>query len=61
MQDDLLQTDADFVVSKSLTTPGAGYNSLHHWLDRTIPPAKPTPCKLNLVKSQGRLTRRIQV
>ena len=50
MQDDLLKTDADFVVSKSLTTPGAGYNSLHHWLGRTIPPAKPTPCKFKLSK-----------
>ena len=50
MQDDLLKTDADFVVSESLTTPGAGYNSLHHWLGRTIPPAKPTPCKFKLSK-----------
>ena len=50
MQDDLLQSDVDFVVSETLTTPGAGYNSLHHWLGRKNPPAKPTPCKFKLSK-----------
>ena len=33
-----------------MTTPGAGYNSLHDWLDKQIPPAKPTPYKLKLSK-----------
>ena len=48
MQNDLLQSDVDFVVLETLTTPGAGYNSLHHWLGRTIPPTKPIQCKFKL-------------
>ena len=50
MQEDLLQSDFDFVVLEKLTTPGAGYNSLHHWLGRTITPAKSIPCKFKLSK-----------
>ena len=50
MEYDLLHSDVDFVVPETLTTPGAGYNSLHDWLNKQIPPAKPTPCKLKLSK-----------
>ena len=50
MQEDLLQSEFDFVVLEKLTTPGAGYNSFHHWLCRTISPAKSIPCKFKLSK-----------
>ena len=50
VQDDLRQSDVDFVFSETLTTPDAGYNSLHHWLGRIIPPVKPNPCKFKLSK-----------
>ena len=50
MQDDLLKSDVDFVVSDTLITPGAGYNALHHWLCRTIPPDKFIFCKFKLSK-----------
>ena len=50
VQVDLLQSNVDFVLSETSTTPGAGYNSLHYWLGRTFPPAKLTPCKFKLRK-----------
>ena len=47
-QDNLLRSDVDFVVSQKLTTQGVGYQSLHKWIDRPVPPVKPKPCKLKL-------------
>ena len=47
-QDDPLRHDIDFVVSEKLTTKWAGYQVLHKWLGRPIPPVQLNKIKFKL-------------